>query len=79
VPGVDPVIFRRRCPLWAVDGWLDVPPRQAVAVPVDVGKTSAMVMACDRDSPGAVAHGGVPDDPGRAGRGAGPAAHRPAD
>jgi transposase len=33
--------------LWAVDGWLDVPPRQAVAVPVDVGKTSAMVMACD--------------------------------
>src|SRR5690242_18891544 len=39
------VIFRRRCPLWAVgDVWLDVPLRQAVAVPVDVGKTSAMVM-----------------------------------
>jgi transposase len=34
--------------LWAIgDVWLEVPPRQAVAVPVDVGKTSAMVMACD--------------------------------
>jgi transposase len=34
--------------VWAVDdSWLGVPPRQAVAVPVDVGKTTAMLMACD--------------------------------
>jgi transposase len=34
--------------LWTVgDSWQDVPVRQLVAVPVDVGKRSAALMACD--------------------------------
>jgi hypothetical protein len=48
------VIFRRRCPLGTVEqsmSWTartaEVPLRQLVAVPVDVGKATAMLMACD--------------------------------
>src|SRR3954462_5192912 len=47
-------MFRRRCPLGTVEQsmcWTartaEVPLRLLVAVPVDVGKTTAMLMACD--------------------------------
>ncbi len=48
------MIFRRRCPLGTVKQsmfWTartaEVPLRQLVAVPVDVGKATAMLMASD--------------------------------
>ena len=48
------MIFRRRCPLGTVEqsmSWTartaEVPLRQLVAVPVDVGKATAMLMVAD--------------------------------
>lgn len=40
----------------------EVPLRQLVAVPVDVGKSSAMVMACDFAGRVLMPRGGVPAD-----------------